>query len=112
MISKLCSALIICPKGPFKGWAKIYNESPTEDLKQRLKEKHVYLIDWPYAEDIIDVLEPYYLKIFEYELLSWNGYKSEWPQNRSYQSFLEWFDVDLCEELIDLETERIKLEKL
>ena len=40
------------------------------------------------------------------------GYKSEWPQNRSYESFLEWFDVNLCEELIDLETESIKLEKL
>ena len=105
------SALIVCPKGPFKEWAKIYNESPTEDLEQRLKEKHVYLIYWTYDEDIIDV-EPYYLKIFEYELLSWNGYKSEWPQNRSNESFLERFDVDLCEELIDLETESIKLEKL
>ena len=106
------SALIVCPKGPFKEWAKLYNESPTEDLEQRLKEKHVYLIDWTYDEDIIDVLEPYYLKIFECELLSWNGYKSEWPQNRSYELFLEWFDVNLCDELFDLETERIKSEKL
>ena len=63
-------------------------------------------------EDIIDVLEPYYLKIFEYELLSWNGYKSEWPQNRSWELFREWFEINLCDELIDLETEKIMSEKL
>ena len=48
----------------------------------------------------------------EYELLSWNGYKSEWPQNRSLELFLEWFDVRLCDDLYDLETEKIKSEKL
>ena len=105
------SALFIIPKGPFNKWGKLYNEGPAEDLEERLKEKHVYLIDWTYDVDIIDVLEPYYLKIFEYELLSWNGYKSEWPQNRSCELFLEWFDVRLCDELLDLETERMKSEK-
>ena len=106
------SALIVLPKDPYKEWAKLYNEEPNEDLENRLKEKHVYLIDWTYDEEIIDVLEPYYLKIFEYELLSWNGYKSEWPQNRSLELFLEWFDVKLCDDLYDLETEKIKSEKL
>ncbi len=106
------SALIVLPKDPYNEWAKLYNEEPNEDLENRLKEKHVYLIDWTYDEDIIDVLEPYYLKIFEYELLSWNGYKSEWPQNRSLELFREWFEINLCDELIDLETEKIMSEKL
>lgn len=106
------SALFVIPKEPFKEWAKLYNESPIEDLNQRLREKHVYLVEWSYEEDIVDVLKPYYLEIFEYELLSWNGYKSEWPQNRSLELFLEWFDVKLCDDLYDLETEKIKSEKL
>ena len=106
------SALIVLPKTPYKEWAKLYNEEPNEDLDNRLKEKHVYLIDWTYDEDIIDVLKPYYLKIFEYELLSWNGYKSEWPQNRSWELFREWFEINLCDELIDLETEKIISENL
>ena len=105
------SALFIIPKKPFKEWAKLYNESPIEDLNLRLSEKHVYLVDWFHEEDIVDVLKPYYLEIFEYELLSWNGYKSEWPQNRSIELFLEWFDVKLCDDLYDLETEKIKSEK-
>ena len=106
------SALFVIPKEPYKEWAKIYNESPIEDLNQRLNEKHVYLVEWFYEENIVDVLKPYYLEIFEYELLSWNGYKSEWPQNRSLELFLEWFDVKLCDGLYDLETEKIKSEKL
>ena len=106
------SALVVFPKDPYKEWAKLYNEESNEELENRLKEKHVYLIHWTYNEDIIDVLEPYYLKIFEYELLSWNTYESEWPENRNWELFREWFEVNLCDELIDLETESIKLEKL
>ena len=106
------SPLFVIPKEPFKEWAKLYNESPIEDLNQRLSEKHVYLVEWSYEEDIVDVLKPYYLEIFEYELLSWNGYKSEWPQNRCLELFLEWFDVKLCDDLYDLETEKIKSERL
>ena len=102
------SALFVRPKNPFKEWAKLYNESPMEDLNQRLKEKHIYLIERFHQENFFDILKPYYLEIFEYELLSWNGYKSEWPQNRSLELFLEWFDVKLCEDLYDLETEKIR----
>jgi hypothetical protein len=106
------SALFIFPKKPFKEWAKLYNESPIDDLDQRLSEKHVYLLEWFHEEDIVDVLKPYYIEIFEFELLSWNSYKNEWPQNRSIELFLEWFDVKLCDYLYDLETEEIMSEKL
>jgi hypothetical protein len=106
------SAILVHPKDPYKEWAKKYNEEASEDLDRRLKAKHAYLIDWSYDKNIFDVIEPYYPKIFEYELLSWNGYKNEWPQNRNFDLFLEWFEVDLCDELFDLETERIKSKKI
>jgi hypothetical protein len=44
-------ALFVIPKEPFKKWAKRYNESPIEDLNQRLSEKHVYLVEWFHEED-------------------------------------------------------------
>ena len=40
------SPLFVIPKEPFKELAKLYNESPIEDLNQRLSEKHVYLVEW------------------------------------------------------------------
>ncbi len=106
------SAITVYPKKPFKEWAKKYNVSPIEDLEQRINERHVYLIDWTYDEGFFDVVEPYHLKIFEYELLSWNSIKKEWPQNRTFEKFLEWFKVELCDDLFDLENEKIIAEKL
>jgi hypothetical protein len=106
------SPVIVVPKGPFKEWAKLYNEISDEDLSQRLKEIHVYLVDWAYNEKQEEVLKPYYRKIFEYELLSWNKIKSEWPPKRNYKLFLEWFEVKVGDDLFDLETEIIQAEEL
>lgn len=107
------SPVIVVPKGPFKEWAKLYNEISDEELNQRTKEIHVYLVDWTYAENQEDALKRYYLKIFEYELLSWNTINSEWPQKkRNYKLFLEWFEVKIGDDLLDLETERIQAEEL
>lgn len=106
------SPVIISPKDSFEKWAKLYNESSDEECEQRLKETHVYLIDWAYRETLEDVLKPYYKEIFEYELMSWNSIESEWPQNRNYELFLEWFEVRLGNDLFDLETEEIETEEL
>lgn len=44
------SPVVVTPKGPFGRWAKTYSEGVDEDLEQRLKEIHVYLIEWTYNE--------------------------------------------------------------
>jgi hypothetical protein len=106
------SPVIIIPKTPFKEWARAYSEISDEDLEQRLKEIHVYLVDWSYDDDQEDVLKPYYSKIFEYELMSWNHIENEWPPKRDYELFLEWFEVKIGDDLFDLETETIEIEEL
>lgn len=106
------SALYVIPKGPFKEWAKLHNEGSFEELEDRLQEKHVYLIEWFYDGEPIEILRPYYLEIFEYELLCWNSYKHEWPEDRSLEVFLKWFDVKICRDLYDLENEKIVSERL
>jgi hypothetical protein len=106
------SAIIVSPKHPFVEWANLYNESSNEDLNQRLEENHIYLIDWAYDEKIDQVISQCYFKIFEYVLSSWNSIKKEWPQNRSYELFREWFELRVSNDLFDLETEAIESEKL
>jgi len=105
------SALFVTPKSPFKKWASQYNEEPGSDLEDRLNEKHVYLIDLIYGEDLRHILEPYYPHIFEYELLTWNRIRNEWPENRDLDLFLQWFDVTFCDDVLDLETEPIETEE-
>ena len=39
-------------------------------------------------------IEDIYLDIFEAELESWSLDKTTWPQNRSYELFREWFDLE------------------
>jgi hypothetical protein len=106
------SAIVLYPKRPFNEWAELHNESPREELEKRKNENHVYLIDWKYDEDMTEVLKPYYKIIFEYELSSWNSYEHEWPKNRTYERFLEWFDVRFYDDLFDLEEGKITKEKL
>jgi len=102
------SAIYIIPRQPFKKWASRYNEESQEELESRLNEKHLYLIDYVNGQDLTPgILESYYDKIFEYELMSWNSYESEWPENRNLDLFFEWFEVKLCNDIFDLENERI-----
>ncbi len=104
--------MIICSKDPFKKWALFYNELSEEECEQRLREIHVYLVDWAYGKKFEEVLKQYYKDIFEYELLSWNSIKREWPQDRNFELFLKWFEARIGDDLFDLETEKIELEEL
>jgi hypothetical protein len=105
------SALYLIPKEPFRKWATEYNDLSDEDLQSRLSEKHLYLIEYAYGEDFsTEILGPYFKQIFEYELDSWNSYKNEWPQKRDLKLFLEWFEVGLCESILDLEKDEIEAE--
>jgi len=105
------SALYVAPKEPYKKWAKFYNQESEEELDLRLKENHVYLIDIITDADLKDILLPYYGKIFEFELQSWNYLEKEWPQNRSVDDFLDWFDVKLSYWVFDLENAEIEREE-
>lgn len=106
------SPVIISPKEPFKKWAKFYNELPKAECEQRLKEIHIYLVDWAYGEKLEVVLKPYYREIFENELLLWNSIKTEWPQKINYEFFIEWFEVRFGDDLFDLETQVVETEEL
>ena len=104
------SALYIIPKSPFKKWAALYNDGPLSDLKSRLSEQHVFLIEFSYQDPLNEILASYYKDIFEYELSSWNIIEKEWPKDRSMKNFLEWFEVHFCDEIIDLGPDEIETE--
>ena len=101
------SAILVTAREPFIKWATFYNDISIEELNNRVNEKHIYLIKWSYQEDLKKVLESYYAQIFEFELSDWNYLEDEWPENRTCELFLEWFCVELFDDLFDLETEKI-----
>ena len=100
------SGLYITPKAPFKNWVKKYHSESNTDIKAALSEKHVFLIDSSsYGKPFEIALLPHFEQIFEYELSNWSLVRNEWPQDRSLEIFLNWFEVHHCDEIIDLETD-------
>ena len=47
-------------------------------------------------------------KIFINELNDWYTDEEKWPQNRTYKIFLEWFDIEICSMVLDLENHQIR----
>jgi len=45
-------------------------------------------------EDAEDYLNEIYDELFVNELAAWNDDESAWPEDRSLDTFLEWFDIE------------------
>jgi hypothetical protein len=42
-------------------------------------------------------------QIFSNELNDWCTSEDKWPQNRSFKKFSDWFDIEICSMILDLE---------
>lgn len=107
-------AVIIKPKQPFLDWV---NSDPKAKEKLTLKdisqENSILLIpEFDYEEDSINYIKERYSYIFEFELEGWMVNKKLWPQNRTWQMFQEWFDVQINSEVFDLVEEDIEKEEM
>jgi hypothetical protein len=100
-------AIIVRPRKPFLDWAARLDDSGL--LPDPNDEQTIYLI--PECDDDIDVLQILsegYDVIFEAELEGWHTRQSNWPKNRTFTMFREWFDIefhsvveDLCDYAIE-----------
>ncbi|MFN2513220.1 MAG: hypothetical protein ABR568_17580 [Pyrinomonadaceae bacterium] len=53
-------------------------------------------------KELEGVLKEFYPHIFEEELESWLLEESDWPQNRDFEMFLEWFHIEYHSVVMDL----------
>ena len=86
------SAVLVRPRQPFLDWATAHGgglEYPSDD------ERTVYLLpDFEDDDGAEAVLQHFYDIIFEEELSGWMNDPSTWPENRNYEMFLDWFEVE------------------
>jgi hypothetical protein len=95
---------------PYIEWANAIDEDGVKIGEDFEPEKSVYLIG-----DVIDVIpfdrdvivRPHFKAIFEEELNSWHRRESGWPARRTYEAFLEWFDVEVHSMVLDLQGSRL-----
>ncbi|MCL7763129.1 hypothetical protein MPF19_06835 [Polaribacter sp. Z014] len=96
------SAISLKPLQPFIDWHNaIY---PTTSIEASdLNDINTYLINSNSYEDIEVHLKNKYDKYFMMELEGWHTDKKEWPQRRNYKMFKNWFEVNICTAVFDLE---------
>jgi hypothetical protein len=94
-------AIIVRPNAPYLDWAAALDDS--ELLPDRDGEQTIYLVpEYGDDDEAMEVLAACYDLIFEGELFAWHTVEEDWPQDRSLEMFLEWFDVEFHSMVDDL----------
>lgn len=96
-------AVILKAQAPFVAWLKAMD--PEESLPERL-ESNVYLIK-DEVRDLNESLRDDFDTYFKLELDEWTEDESEWPENRTFEMFKEWFSVDVSTMIYDMENDTI-----
>ncbi len=101
--------ILIVPKQPFYDWAN--RLTPDHQINaEDFDEYSSYLI----TDDFIStekVVEKYFKKIFEEQLMGMWTDEQDWPKNRSFKVFKEWFTYYTSSVVIDLEKGKIMHEE-
>jgi hypothetical protein len=95
------AVLIVRPKQPYIEWAAGLDDSGL--VPEFEGEKTAYLV--PSFEDddeAEDILKQIYAEIFERELEGWHTDESDWPQERTFAIFKQWFHLELHSVVEDL----------
>ncbi|MBR6877525.1 MAG: hypothetical protein IKN18_05550 [Neisseriaceae bacterium] len=104
------AAASVRPTQKFLDWLMHISQKNGDDLSITLEQLRtnatVYLIpetDTP--EENIAYIDEKYEEIFEAELSAWAMDENDYPQDRSLKAFWEFFDVEIHDMVVDLESE-------
>ncbi len=111
------SIAIVKPKLAFFDWLR---GTPDWDLELTLENLRVdctalLIPEFNEPEDAINFIDDMYQDIFDSELASWCDDTALWPQQRTLQTFWEWFDIELHSMVIDVtddDIDEVSLEDL
>lgn len=90
------SGFAILPRQPFVDWANQQHDELNQQLslEEHRAEGSVYLTEeFQSEEDLSEQLAQHYEKIFDNELAAWEEFGDHWPEERTLELFLEWFEV-------------------
>ena len=96
------NAIIVKPKKPFFDWLNsVIKEKEPITIND---ENNIYLIrEMDSNEEILKWIKRNFNMIFVNELNDWYSDEETWPKRRTYKMFSEWFDVEICSMVLDIE---------
>lgn len=93
------AAIILKPKAPFVDWINSSDPSIGNEISidETNEERTVFLVPEEAVDDPVNLL--HWLKLnwqslFESELDGWYTDESMWPQDRTFELFQEWVEVE------------------
>ena len=103
---------VIKPRQPYLDWAMRLPDAPDDlTLDELQRDCTAVLIpdfdDPAQAEAFIAAIAS---DLFELELDAWDRDPQSWPEDRSYQTFREWFDVEIHSIVLDASDDDITTE--
>ena len=106
-------AVVIRPKQPCLDWVNTIPRSESYTMEDISEENTVYLIpNYDKKGDEDEFIKQHYSKIFDFELQGWKGRGTVFPENRTYEMFLEWFHIEVNSEIFDLVSQEIEREEV
>ena len=93
------TALIVKPLKPYWDWANNIDDGVPKEQKNFSKtemDTTVYLIPDLDPAEINDHIEAVFPEIFEDELEAWWTEEKDWPKNRTFAMFKEWFEISIA----------------
>ena len=99
------SAVLLKPRRPYLEWAKLDDAEGLADgvFETMREEPVVYLLpdyDDEYERD--ELLERCWPVLFEVMLAAWTENEALWPEERAFELFQEWFEVQMSSIVEDL----------
>jgi hypothetical protein len=98
------SAVIVLPAQPFLDW--LHRADPTSaalSLEDLRREPTTYLLpEYDTEEEARGYLREYGSEIFEEQLDGWYRAPSAWPVDRTFDTFIRWFECSFHSVLVDL----------
>ena len=100
------SVLVIRVREPFLAWLQGLpdpNPDPGLTLELMNEDPSAYLVPpWEDEEDRGEILLQCFAMLFEAQLEGWWTQEDDWPTERGFETFLEWFDPQWCSMVEDL----------
>jgi len=95
-------AVVVEPNEPYYVWARQLDEDvPSIDDMAPEDLCSVFLIERTEVPE--PILRRHFDRIFEEKLDAWHRLPDDWPQQRTYRMFRQWFHVRLVDQVLDLE---------
>jgi len=97
------SAAIIRPKQPFVVWVNsVADEGHQYSIEDFRTDCSVILLPETDSDEHAEsILKDLFSSIFDLDLSGWITDESAWPDNRTYEMFKEWFDVEFHSMIFD-----------